>query len=183
MYAGNTTLKAKGGLSVAVPGELAGLHEAWKQHGKLPWKRLVKPAEILARRGFKVSPYLHMQMEASESDILEDKGLRSIFAPNGKLLNIGDICYNNKLAETLRTISESGPQAFYDGLIGLNLVKDVQNAGGILSMKDLKSYTVKQKEPISNDVLGLTLLGMPPPSGGHPMMLVSLSDSLPMCYC
>lgn len=183
MYAGNTTLKAKGGLSVAVPGELAGLHEAWKQHGKLPWKRLVKPAEFLARRGFKVSPYLHMQMEASESDILEDKGLRSIFAPNGKLLNIGDICYNNKLAETLRTISESGPQAFYDGLIGLNLVKDVQNAGGILSMKDLKSYTVKQKEPISNDVLGLTLLGMPPPSGGHPMMLVSLSDSLPMCYC
>ncbi|KAH1196522.1 Glutathione hydrolase 1 [Glycine max] len=172
MYAGNTTLKAKGGLSVAVPGELAGLHEAWKQHGKLPWKRLVKPAEILARRGFKVSPYLHKQMEETESDILEDKGLRSIFAPNGKLLKIGDICYNKKLAKTLRTISESGPKAFYEGLIGLNLVKDVQNAGGILSMKDLKSYTVKQKEPISNDVLGLKLLGMPPPSGGHPMMLL-----------
>ena len=61
--------------------------------------------------------------------------------------------------------------------------KDVQNAGGILSIKYLKIYTVKQKEPISNDVIGLTLLGMPPPSGGHPMMLVSLSDSLPMCYC
>lgn len=172
MYAGNTTLKAKGGLSIAVPGELAGLHEAWKQHGKLPWKRLVKPAEILASGGFKVSPYLHMQMEATKSDILEDKGLRSIFAPNGELLKIGDICYNKKLGDTLRTISESGPQAFYGGSIGLNLVKDVQNAGGILTMKDLESYTVKQKEPLSTDVLGLKILGMPPPSGGPPMMLL-----------
>ncbi|RDY07016.1 Glutathione hydrolase 1, partial [Mucuna pruriens] len=172
MYGGNTTLKAKGGLSVAVPGELAGLHEVWTQHGKLPWKRLVKPAEILARRGFKISPYLHMQMEQTESDILEDKGLHSIFAPNGKILKIGDICYNKKLAETLRTISEFGPQPFYGGLIGRNLVKDVQNAGGILTMKDLKSYSVKQKEPLSIDVLGLKILGMPPPSGGPPMMLL-----------
>lgn len=174
MYAGNTTLKAKGGLSVAVPGELAGLHKVWKQHGKLPWQRLVKPAEILARGGFKISPYLHMQMERSESDILEDTGLRSIFAPNGKLLNIGDICYNKKLADTLRTISKFGPRAFYSGLIGLNLVRDVKKAGGILTMKDLKRYTVKQKEPLSTDVLGLKILGMPPPSGGPPMMLVSV---------
>ncbi|XP_061337429.1 glutathione hydrolase 1-like isoform X1 [Gastrolobium bilobum] len=172
MYAGNTTLKAKGGLSVAVPGQLAGLHKAWKQHGKLPWQRLVKPAEILARRGFKISPYLRLQMEQSESDILKDTGLRSVFAPNGKILNIGDTCYNKKLAETLRTISKFGPQAFYDGLIGLNLVRDVQKAGGILTMKDLKRYTVKQKEPISTDVLGLKILGMPPPSGGPPMMLL-----------
>ncbi|WVZ05506.1 hypothetical protein V8G54_018852 [Vigna mungo] len=171
MYGGNTTLKAKGGLSVAVPGELAGLHVAWKQYGKLPWKRLVNPAEKLAR-GFKISAYLHMQMKATESDILQDKGLRSIFAPNGKLLNIGDICYNNKLADTLRAISVFGPKAFYDGWIGHNLVKDVQNAGGILTTKDLKNYTVKQKKPLSTNVLGLNLLAMPPPSGGPPMILL-----------
>lgn len=173
MYGGNTTLKEKGGLSIAVPGELAGLHKAWKQHGKLPWQRLVKPAEVLARRGFKVSPYLHMQMERTESDILLDSGLRSVFAPNGKLLKVGDICYNKKLADTLRSISKFGPQIFYGGLIGLNLVRDVQKAGGILTIKDLKRYTVKQKEPLATDVIGLKILGMPPPSGGPPMMLVS----------
>ncbi|KAK7305961.1 hypothetical protein VNO77_43874 [Canavalia gladiata] len=172
MYGGNTTLKAKGGLSVAVPGELAGLYEVWKQHGKLPWEALVKPAENLARGGFKISPYLHMQMEQTKSDLLEDTGLRGVFAPNGTMLKIGDICYNKKLAHTLKTISKFGPQAFYEGLIGLNLVKDVQNAGGILTMKDLKTYTIKQKEPISSDVLGLKILGMPPPSGGPPMMLL-----------
>ncbi|KAI5405964.1 gamma-glutamyltransferase [Lathyrus oleraceus] len=172
MYGGNTTLKAKGGLSVAVPGELAGLHKAWKQHGKLPWERLVKPAEILALRGFKISPYLRMQMEKSESDILNDNGLRSVFAPHGKLLKVGEICYNKKLAETLRAISKFGPQVLYGGMIGVKLVKDVRKAGGILGIKDLRSYTVKQKEPISIDFLGLKILGMPPPSGGHPMMLL-----------
>ncbi|KAK8325579.1 hypothetical protein V6Z12_A11G061000 [Gossypium hirsutum] len=125
MYAGNAALKATGALSVAVPGELAGLHKAWKQHGRLPWERLVKPAEILARKGFKISPYLRTQMESSKSAILADKGLRQVFTSNGELLQVGDICYNKKLAETLRKISIYGTKPFYNGSIGLNLALNI----------------------------------------------------------
>ena len=32
-------------LAVGVPGTVAGLHLAWKEQGKLPWKRLVDPAD------------------------------------------------------------------------------------------------------------------------------------------
>ncbi|MBA0846221.1 hypothetical protein Goarm_023290 [Gossypium armourianum] len=173
MYAGNANLKANGGLSIGVPGQLAGLHKAWKQHGKLPWKRLVKPAESLARKGFKVSPYLQMQMESSKSAIMADKGLREVFTSNGELLKVGDICYNKKLARTLRKISVYGVQAFYNGSIGFNLVRDVQKAGGILTLTDLKKYEVKMREPITANVLGLKILSMPPPSsGGVSMTLV-----------
>src|SRR5438445_8482345 len=42
-------------LAVGVPGTVAGLHLAWKEQGKLPWKRLVEPAVALARDGFIVS--------------------------------------------------------------------------------------------------------------------------------
>jgi len=173
MYGGNTTLKSTGGLAIAVPGELAGLHMAWKQHGKLPWERLVKPAEIIARNGFRVSKLLRDQMEKSETDIMNDEGLRSVFAPHGKLLKVGELFYNKKLGKTLRVISKYGPKAFYGEPIGLNLVKDVQKAKGILTVEDLKRYTAKQKEPISIDFLGLKLLSMPPPSGGPATMLVS----------
>src|SRR5262249_44676530 len=38
-------------LAVGVPGTVAGLHLAWKEQGKLPWKRLVEPAVALARAG------------------------------------------------------------------------------------------------------------------------------------
>ncbi|XP_039008265.1 glutathione hydrolase 1-like isoform X2 [Hibiscus syriacus] len=175
MYAGNGALKAKGALSIAVPGELAGLHKAWKQHGRLPWERLVKPAEVLARKGFKVSKYLRMQMESSKSGILADKGLRDILTLNGELLQVGDICYNKKLAETLRKISISGTKPFYNGSIGMNLVIDVQRAGGILTLNDLKRYEVKMREPISANILGLKVLSMPPPSSGGVSMVLALN--------
>ena len=34
-------------LAVGVPGTVAGLHLAWKEHGTLPWKRLLEPAAQL----------------------------------------------------------------------------------------------------------------------------------------
>lgn len=174
MYANNSALKTSGPISAAVPGEVAGLHEAWKQHGRLPWKRLVTPAAQLARNGFKISPYLHFQMVTTEKGIFADKGLRAIFTSNGKLLQEGSICRNKKLAETLEAISRLGPVAFYNGSIGVKLVSDVQKSGGILTMKDLKSYRVKVKEPISAEIMGHKILGMPPPSsGGAGMILVS----------
>lgn len=175
MYVGNASLKTSGILSVAVPGELAGLHKAWEQHGKLPWERLVKPAEVLARRGFKISPYLHMQMEKTKSGILADKGLQSIFTSNGELLQLGDVCRNEKLAKSLKAISKYGLKAFYNGSIGFQLVKDIQNAGGILTIKDLQRYAVKVRDPVSANIRGLKVIGMPPPSsGGATMILVSI---------
>ncbi|KAJ8540171.1 hypothetical protein K7X08_026560 [Anisodus acutangulus] len=105
MYAQNASLKAGVVLSIAVPGETSGLHKAWKQYGKLPWRRLVRPATHLAHSGFKISPYLHMQMRASESSTMADKGLRDLFTSEGSLLQIGDTCYNKQLAKALRSLS------------------------------------------------------------------------------
>ena len=44
-----------GGLSIAVPGEVHGQYQAWKQYGWLPWKQLVQPAIDLAKNGFEIS--------------------------------------------------------------------------------------------------------------------------------
>jgi gamma-glutamyltranspeptidase / glutathione hydrolase / leukotriene-C4 hydrolase len=74
---------------------------------------------------------------------LNDVGHSSGFAPHGKLLKADEIFYNKKLAETLSAIAKFGPQALYGGIIGINLVKDVQKARGILTLEDLKKYTVK----------------------------------------
>lgn len=180
MYGGNETLKASGPLSIAVPGEVSGLHEAWKKYGKLPWKKLVIPAARLAHRGFKISPYLHLEMVSTESEIKLDEGLRNIFtSKNGTLLKIGDKCHNKKLAKSLVEIAKHGPKAFYNGSIGYNLVKDVQKAGGILTMEDLRNYQVKIRKPLFADTWGVQILGMPPPSSGGPsMVLVSKNPPL-----
>lgn len=177
MYAGNAALKANGILSIAVPGELAGLENAWKKSGRIPWKRLVVPAARLAKKGFKISPYLHMQMMSSESLIMRDEGLRDVFTSNGSLLHSGDICYNKQLAKTLAKVSRLGTRAFYNGSIGHSLVKDVAKAGGILTMEDMQHYEVKLRKPVSVNVMGVEILSMPPPSsGGASMSLVSCTN-------
>ena len=176
MYDGNVKIKNKGPLSVGVPGEVAGLFTAWKQHGKLLWKHLVYPAEKLAALGFRISKYLYMQMNATIVSILEDKGLSELLVSHGELKKPGTICRNPKLALTVRQIAEYGPKAFYNGTVGVNLVRDIRKSGGIMTLKDLQSYRVKVRKPLSVDILGYRLLGMPPPSsGGAAMMLVSLS--------
>ena len=48
----------EGGLAVAVPTELKGLHELHKKYGKLSWSEVIQPVIELAEKGFKVTKYL-----------------------------------------------------------------------------------------------------------------------------
>ncbi|KAJ4794169.1 Gamma-glutamyltranspeptidase [Rhynchospora pubera] len=177
MYANNNSeSKSSGPLSIAVPGELAGLYKAWKRYGKLPWPKLVAPAINLAQNGFQVSRYLRVQMESAINGVLSDEGLRQVFTINGTdLLKVGDICYNKRLAKTLQKIAKQGASAFYNGSVGAGLVADVKKRGGILSMEDLRRYKVKVTRPLSADAMGLKFLGMPPPSAGGAGLILVLN--------
>ncbi|KAF3442934.1 hypothetical protein FNV43_RR16852 [Rhamnella rubrinervis] len=166
MYDNNPTAKSYGALSMGVPGEIAGLHEAWLKYGRLAWRTLFQPAIKLAKDGFVVAPYLGNYITKRSEKILNDPGLRQVFAPKGKLLQAGDICYNVELGHTLEEVAEFGPQAFYNGTIGEKLVKDVREAGGILTMADLRNYKVEVMDAMAADVMGYTIYGMPPPSSG-----------------
>ncbi|CAL9192750.1 glutathione hydrolase 3-like [Musa acuminata AAA Group] len=166
MYENDPSSKSKGALSMGIPGELAGLHTAWLKYGRLPWKDLLRPSITLARDGFLVVPYLADAIRTKEEDVLADPGLRAVLAPNGRLLQTNDTCYNLALANALEVISTEGPQAFYDGSIGERFIEDVRNAGGVATMEDLKEYRVKVTKAMVANAMGYTILGMPPPSSG-----------------
>ncbi|KAJ4913390.1 Gamma-glutamyltranspeptidase 3 [Raphanus sativus] len=184
MYKNDANAKSMGALSMGVPGELAGLHEAWKRYGRLPWKPLFKPAIKLARDGFIVAPYLGRAISTHSSKILNDKGLRSIFSRNGQVLKPGDTCYNRELARSLETVSELGPEAFYNGTVGEKLVRDVKTMGGVMTMDDLRSYRVRVTDAMAVDVMGYTIHGMPPPSSGTVgfPMVINILDSYSELY-
>ncbi|GAB4852692.1 Gamma-glutamyltranspeptidase 3 [Ancistrocladus abbreviatus] len=166
MYEKNPQAKYLGALSMGVPGEVAGLHEAWLKYGRLPWRDLFEPAIKFAKNGFVIAPYLAHEMVLKEDMILADPGLSQVFAPKGKLLQTGDTCYNVQLGHSLEAIADQGPQAFHNGVVGEKLVKDVKEAGGILTMEDLRNYKVQVTEAVAVDVMGYRMLGMPPPSSG-----------------
>nr|XP_043628418.1 glutathione hydrolase 3-like [Erigeron canadensis] len=166
MYQNNLDDKYKGALAMGVPGEIAGIYQAWLQHGRLPWKSLFQPAIRLAKNGFVVAPYLASSLSSNADKIQKDPGLQKVYAPKGEILKAGDMCYNYELGLSLEAIAERGPAALYSGDIGEKLVRDVRLAGGILTMEDLRNYEVKVTDAVEVNTMGFSIFGMPPPSSG-----------------
>ncbi|KAL4194104.1 hypothetical protein AMTRI_Chr05g57600 [Amborella trichopoda] len=172
MFVHDPSAKEQGGLSVGVPGEILGLYEAWKAYGRLPWYRLVKPAIAIARYGYEIDRFLYFQMKNTEEAIRKDEGLREVFMVNGTLLKVGDICRDIKLANTLEKIAFFGASVFYYGPLGADLIHDIQEKGGIITVEDLKGYKIRHTKPISAKVMNHEIITMPVPAGGVGMIMV-----------
>src|SRR5437870_12495813 len=89
-------------LAVGVPGTVAGLHLAWKEQGKLPWKRLVDPAIALARDGFTVSDGLARSLRSALPRFQQiSPAAAAQFSKNGVASEAGDTLTQPELARTL----------------------------------------------------------------------------------
>lgn len=69
-------LRSKGGLSVAVPGELRGMQYAHELYGKLSWKKLFQPAIKLCREGYKITESLEIALNKWTDDVKNETCLR-----------------------------------------------------------------------------------------------------------
>ena len=58
----------------------------------------------------------------------------------GEVWQEGDTYKRENLGYTLMEIAENGVDEFYSGETARKLVKDIQNAGGIITRDDLKNY-------------------------------------------
>ncbi|PIN04907.1 Gamma-glutamyltransferase [Handroanthus impetiginosus] len=161
-----------GPLSIAIPGQFAGLYTAQKQYGKLPWEELVKPAENLAHKGFIISSSLFKKIAYAESDIKANYELKCLFAPNGTLLIEGNTIRLRKLADTLAAIAKHGMDIFYNGTIGQCLADDIQNLGGIIIKEDFQKYRAITRKPLIAHVLGHEVVTVLPPASGGAMMIL-----------
>ncbi len=168
-------LSQTGGLAIAVPGEIKGFYLAHQRHGKLPWAKVVAPAQRLAEKGVTVGPLLSQFLKASQNSILAAPTMLPVFAPQGKLLSEGDFLQQPKLGQTLALIAQKGPEGFYQGQVAQGLVKDIQEAGGLLTEQDLARYEAKVRKPIQGTYRGLELYTMPPPSSGGAVLVEILN--------
>lgn len=87
-----------------------------------------------------------------------------VYAPNGTILGLGDICYRKKFAYTLEALATKGPDLFYaNSSIASNIVKATQESGGIMTADDLAGYETIIREPGMIDYRRVTLTrGMVP---------------------
>ncbi|XP_071765602.1 gamma-glutamyltransferase 5a isoform X2 [Centroberyx gerrardi] len=156
---------------IGVPGEIRGYEQAHRLYGKLPWAGLFQPTIKLARDGFPIPEvqgrFIHM---LDNNDTLP---LRKLFSDeNGKMLKTGDTVKFERLADTLETIANEGADAFYTGKIAEDLIRDIQQAGGTLTMEDLASYKVTVTDAWAVPLGDYQMHIPPPPAGGVILSLI-----------
>ena len=160
-----------GHLSAAVPGSVAGLHEAHRKAGSRPWSELVEPAVSLAG-GFRVEERF---VRSFPPHIVE--GLRRfpdsarIFLPDSSGSGpvpprLGQRFCQPELARTLARIRDRGADGFYRGETAALIVEEMRSGGGIITHEDLESYACVWREPIRSWYGGHAVVSMPPSSSG-----------------
>jgi gamma-glutamyltranspeptidase/glutathione hydrolase len=155
----------EGHRAVGVPGTVAGLWEAHRRYGSLPWADLVAPAIRLADR-LVIHERLALSLAMIGTKLNDFPATARIFLPAGRVLGAGDTLVQRDLAETLRRIQRDGRDGFYAGSTAALFAAEMRRGGGLVTKEDLASYQPVWREPIRFTYRGDTVLSMPPSSSG-----------------
>ncbi|EFL18506.1 gamma-glutamyltransferase [Streptomyces sp. C] len=165
------------GRSVGVPGTPATWKSALDAWGSRPLAQLLRPAEKLARDGFKVDGTFRAQTEANQDRFKDFPATRELFLPGGQLPVVGSTFKNPDLAATYAELARKGTGALYRGPIAEDIVNTVRKPPvdpaatrnvrpGDLTTADLRAYATKRQAPTQIAYRGLDVYSMAPSSSG-----------------
>lgn len=160
--------------SIAVPGTVAGLHEALTRLGTIGWAEAIAPAIAVARDGYPVSVYMRQDWEfdtgpdvvAHRERLRATAEARRIFTKDGELYAPGETLVQPDLARTLSSLAAGGAEVFYRGEIAQAIAVDLQANGASVTFDDLAAYRVAVTEPLRGSYRGHTVVSPGPPAGG-----------------
>ena len=195
-----------GPLAAVTPGTPGGLMTMLAEYGTLSLADVLAPAIQMAD-GYPIEAETANSIERGKERIKQWKYSRAVFLPHlGQAREApepGEVFVQKDLAATLRKLvaaerearrhGKSRKQAiyaaydrFYKGDIGRELVRGIQEEGGIITTADLARWRVKIEAPLSTSYKGIEVYKLPIWQQG-PVMLQALNmlervDLKPMGY-
>ena len=166
------------GLSVGVPGTVAGWADALDRYGTISLAEALAPAIRLAREGFVIDQVFFDQTLANADWFDDVPASAALFLdPDGTPKDVGTVFRNPDLARAYERIAHLGAKGFYRGAIADALTETVQHPpvaptanhvwrSGLMTMRDLHGYVAPEREPTRVGYRGLDVWGMGPPSSG-----------------
>ncbi|XP_074650712.1 scoloptoxin SSD14-like [Tubulanus polymorphus] len=159
-----------GGLSIAVPGEVAGYWKAHQAFGRLTWVELFEPSIKLCESGYALTPANYMALLLLRVYDTLDPISRSIFIDpkTGDLYKAGEIIKRPTYCKTLKEIAEQGAATFYTGSLSKKILEDLyEQSSSQITAQDLKNYRAKWRKPIMMQLSENRRIHIqPPPSSG-----------------
>lgn len=155
-----------GPLPVTVPGVVDGWFALHQRFGRLPMKKLLKPAIDYAREGFPVSELIAWYWQRSVPRLRQWPGFVEQFTRDGRAPRKGEIWTNPNLANTLEQLARKGRDAFYKGAIARTIARYMQENGGYLAYEDLAEHRGEWVEPVSVNYRGYDVWELPPNGQG-----------------
>lgn len=184
-FTGNySRITSLGGLSVAVPGEVAGLEYALENYGSGTKTRLelMSSAIDYAKNGWIVTPTMYNSTNDEYPEVSGMEELAYYYLDDGFPLEVGSTVTNEDLAKTLELIAENGASVFYEGEIADAIINAVSKYSGIMTKDDLKNYSIELREPVSSSYRDYAIYSLPPASSGgtHLIEILNILENFDM---
>ncbi|MFU8812039.1 MAG: gamma-glutamyltransferase [Balneolaceae bacterium] len=156
-----------GALASGVPGTVDGMISALERHGILPLETVLQPAIRLADEGYRLSHSQASDLNRHRDDLAQFESSAALFIrEDGRDWQRGDLFVQLELAETLERIARQGRDGFYSGVTARLLVQEIRRNGGMMTLRDLRDYRSRWRQPIHTRFFDHDFYMMPPPSSG-----------------
>ena len=184
-----------GPLAAVTPGTPGGMMVMLAEYGTMSLAQVLAPAIQMAEEGYPMEAQLAGSIQSNARRIKEWKYSPAVFLPHlGKTREApeaGEIFRQPDLAATFKKLVEAEQQAlrqkksrkaaimvaydrFYKGDIADEIVRAVQEEGGLFTKADLANWQVKIEEPYSTNYRGYEVFKLPIWQQG-PVMLQALN--------
>lgn len=170
-----------------VPGAWDGWMLWLERYGTLDLDQVLAPAIRAGREGYPVGSQMAFWLNRLSEEILAREDAAAIYAPEGELLEEGDMVYQREIADTFARLASAYEEGmaegrseavqaardyYYRGPIARKIGEFSDRHEGYLTLRDLNAFEAEIVEPLSlaydNEV---TVYQNPPNSQGITMLL------------
>jgi gamma-glutamyltranspeptidase / glutathione hydrolase len=152
--------------SVTLPGAVDAWLTMHADHGQMGMAEILAPAIDYARHGYPIHERVHFDWLLEKEVLAKDENTASVYLPDGKVPEIGDVHYQPQLATTLEAIAHNGRQGFYEGPVAEAMIAALHNKGGVHSLEDMNNVRGNYVSPITSTYRGYTIHQIPPNNQG-----------------
>ncbi|WP_395333195.1 gamma-glutamyltransferase family protein [Novosphingobium sp. BL-8H] len=157
-----------GGISTGVPGAIAMLNMAHRDHGKLEWGTLFDKAHGLAEEGFIVSPRLAGMIQSRAPQASSPDAVRYFTKADGTRYVAGDRLRNPAYARTLERIAQFGASGLLTGPVAQDIIARLHEGPrpSTMTLADLAAYQPRSGPALCNPYRTYVVCTPQAPSGG-----------------